>query len=201
MALGLGLGLLGFGSYQAAGGGGLTGAESDGTQLLTAPFDAAGGWTAVLATLTANAALAPDGTTTAASLIEDTGTTYHRAKHNAGNFGSVGAFTFSDYLKMAGRRYALIQVGFIEVYCIYDLQTGVIVTSGNNGGNGTLTGTDIQVGANGFYKCSLSWTTANTYTEVMIATQSAGTFTSGGQNYTGDGASGLYHWRPKLTQP
>ena len=200
MTLSSGLDFVGMGAFTGASG--LTGSESDGTQLLTAPADAPGTWTADEVTRTANAVLAPDGTTTATSVIENTGSLYHRIRVSLGDIGSTGTFTFSAYLKPAGRRYIEIHVqNGPEVYAIYDLQTGVVSTSGTNGGFGTLTSTAIAVGANGYYKCTIVYSTSNTFTDIIVAAQTSASFAIGGQHYTGDGASGFYFWRPKLTQP
>ena len=202
MTLSSGLDFIGMGAFTGASG--LTGAESDGTQLMTATDFTT--WGQFNVTTTANAALAPDGTTTAFSLNEGTATDRHMI--NAAQ--SIGGFsypsTFSIYAKPNGRRYLTIyftsDTG--KWYAVTDLQTGTISVSGNDtGGTGSVTAS-TAAGANGYTKIIMAvtgGTAGNLGWEISMS--NVATFTKdigSSPSYTGTSQL-IYLWRPKVTTP
>lgn len=201
-----GLGLA-MGQNSAALGGSplLDGSESDGTSVLPSS-DFIAGWNYGFgATLTSNSTNAPDGTTTAALLKEDSAT----SRHIIFAQGPVtGSFTASIYLKQNTRRYFQLYIqataGGNAIHAVVDLTTGTITDSGAIA-SGTFTSATIQAAVNGFYKLTLAGTVAagadTPYFICLLsdrATQSPGSTDSGNISYTGNGSSSCYIWRPKL---
>lgn len=170
--------------------------EEQRTNLLTysEQFDNAV-WAKTRATVTANAATAPDGTMTADKLVEDTtasATHYIGLVTNAVTFTAV-THCGSAYVK-AGERSRLQailvdSVGIVSgASTIFDLTAGTVV-SGSQGA--------ISPVGSGWYRISI------------YGTPAAGLTPSGGglrihldngttQTYTGDGTSGLFIWGAQL---
>ena len=142
-------------------------------------------WTKAGATVTANAATAPDGTTTADKLVEDSGVGTHNVRQAASGVTSGIAYTASVYAKAAGRtqtRLVLESAGTIGV-ADYDLTAMTAALSSG-------TAASIAPAGNGWYRLSLTATTNSTSVAVNVRPN-----VSGAQSYTGDGASGLYLWQ------
>jgi hypothetical protein len=181
-----------------------TGAESDGTSMFNGGSGMTSDWITVAATFTTATGLAPDGTTNAALLTESATTNRHIVYQNV---TPTGDQVFSVYAKANGRRYIQLNVaqaddlGRVIVYV--DLQTGT-VTDTEVAGVGVLNSTSVELGANGFYKISVSSnvsaTPYNTY--FTIALSDVATYgsplNSTSPEYAGDGTSGVYLWRPKI---
>jgi hypothetical protein len=145
-------------------------------------------WSRIGSTVTANAIAAPDATTTADKLVEDTSTGAHIA-FQAISFVSGTTYTASIYAK-AGERTRL------NIICV----TGFLVNASFDLANGTILGTPtgtalIETLANGWYRCSVSIAAAATAAgNLQFRLIDTGTNTS----YTGDGTSGLYLWQADL---
>jgi len=96
--------------------------------------------------------------------------------------------------------------GATRGYGYFDLQNGLATDVGKTAGSGisdTPTSA-IAVGVNGFYKCSIAFTTVGSATgTATINTSDVGTYgaplVNDTPSYAGDGSSGIYIWRPKLT--
>jgi hypothetical protein len=158
--------------------------EEQRTNLLTysEQFDNAA-WTKGNLSITANATTAPDATTTADKLVENTALAEHLVVQSGLGTGSK---TVSVYFKAAERTKAYIYFfnatdGVVVSY--FDLSSGTVLS-----GAGVIT----PVGG-GWYRCSLSRT----------ATASDGVYfgpciNSGSTSYTGDGTSGIYIWGAQL---
>lgn len=185
----------------------LSGAESDGTNIATTGFPGlTSGWTSENVTLTTAATTAPDGASTAASIVESTSNNRHIVFY-VHSGAAIGTFTASVYLKNFGRRYAVLQLAddvnnSASVYA--DLQDGLI-TDSEVRNTGAVTSTSIQPAINGFYKVTLVGTlgageTGDRY--LIIGLSDVGTYGAPLEldlpQYTGDGTSGVYAWRPKL---
>jgi hypothetical protein len=155
----------------------------------TQEFDNAA-WVKADATVTANAGVAPDGTTTADKLVENTAANViHRLQASVSLGGSVDAapYVFSIYAKADGR-------SIIRIYdnnqntsgvSFFDLSAGTVVSG---------TGSIVSFG-NGWYRCSVFplrnfSTTAVPRVELV---QSGTTV-----QYTGDGTSGVLLWGAQL---
>ena len=142
-------------------------------------------WTKTRSSISANAVAAPDGTTTADNVVEDTSaSTSHLVQQSTA--GTVGASeTLSVYVKAAGRSWFLLQLG-AGATAYFDVTNGA---TGNVSG-GTAT---IQSVGNGWYKCSLSATRTTNQNNIIYLASANGTI-----NYTGDGTSGIYIWGADL---
>lgn len=149
-------------------------------------------WIKTRAAVTANAAIAPDGTLTAGKLVEDTST---NNTHDVSRFITPpsGAITLFCYVKASGRTQVVLEsfegsVPSNPFSAIFDLSTGTVVSS-----SGLTTSSSIVAVGNGWYRVSASGTSAGTNTAFTIRLVSGGTTA-----YTGDGTSGLYIWGAQL---
>lgn len=135
-----------------------------------------------------NVSIAPSGTMTATKLVESSANSQHKVYKNVTQ-PTAGTYTFSAYVKAAGRTKIQITEGFsVGGGCEFDL-AAVTAASYTPGKNGSIT----PVG-NGWFKVSVSWDfLANTLTYVYMVLMS-GTSAS----YQGDGYSGIYIWGAQL---
>ena len=154
--------------------------------LLQSQF--ASGWIYVAASGTLTANIAPDGTQTAVKLVENAVNTTHYIYQSY--IFTAATFTGSFYLKTAGRTWAriTIQDTVSEIGAYFDLTNGVTGTVDSG-----ITATITSVG-NGWYRCSVSRTTAAGLGYVNSYPCSANA-TAG---YTGNGYSGIYIWGAQL---
>ena len=158
--------------------------------LRSEEFDNAS-WGEANTTVTANAAVAPNGTTTADKLVGSGGTNPFMW---AGGFSDTSAHVISVYAKAAELSWIrLTNENAARSAAWFDLSSGAV---------GTVTGSaspsaSIESAGNGWYKCSLSLPTFSVAasTDVVIAVTNADNTTVG---YTGDGTSGIYIWGAHL---
>ena len=150
-------------------------------------------WVNQNVTITNNATTAPNGTSTAEKIIENTSNGYHQVYQEIFASGSVVGqdYTFSCYAKASERTkisFAL-QTPDISI-ATFDLING---TASITGGSGTA-GVAIESVGNGWYRCSiyrLNTTTGYIYGNLQM---NDGSSTS----YTGDGTSGVFVWGAQL---
>lgn len=151
-------------------------------------------WTLSGATASANSIAAPDGTTTADTLVESVGGTFHLARQDV-TITANSAYTFSLFVKAAGRTSCKLQVSNtlentgsnVDV----NLSAGTVGTV-TNFGTGASSAATITAFSNGWYRVSLRTTidAASTTGRVQVLLSNpVGTI-----SYSGDGASGLYLW-------
>ena len=115
-------------------------------------FEAAA-WTKLNATVTANTAVAPDGTTTADTLTTSGVATAQRIGQNPTN---TGISTFSIYVKAGTAQFVqLIHSSDGNAYANFDVSSGTLGTQGT-GSSSTIT----SVG-NGWYRCTLTFNIAS----------------------------------------
>lgn len=165
----------------------------------TEEFDNAA-WTKSSATVTANATIAPDGTTNADALIENTAVSaFHymvqSVTKSAANIPVAGSF----YLKNKGRQVSFsIQnaAGSSGVGARVNPATGTVTQNATAFGSGFTAGTiSITDVGNGWYRVAM---TATTDTTTIVGFQFVlhnGTSTV----YTGDGVSGAFLWGVQLS--
>lgn len=191
----------------------LNGSESDGTQLLGAgPATLTSGWSTLSATLTANAASAPGGGSTAATLRETVGGIVRHGIYHQPTITGGGTYTYSVYALSVTRRYLQILVatsgGTAATICAYFDLTGAAVTDSRivrNSGTTTIGTPTIQAAVGGFYKCSipgvlLNGTNTNPYFQIMcsdVATYGA-PLEADSPGFVGNASNGLNIWRPKV---
>jgi hypothetical protein len=136
-----------------------------------------------------NVAIAPDGTQTASKLLTTTANANHRIYQSTSlTIGVVS--TLSVYAKAAEYRYVGLLNSFPDGVAVFDLQTGVVSSTGAN-----VTATTITPVGNSWYRCTMtSATTA--YQVKQIAVFNNGT--QSGDVFTGVATSGLYIWGAQL---
>jgi hypothetical protein len=155
-------------------------------------------WSKPGITITANATVAPDGTSTGQTVTESALIETHRLFESA-SFTSGLPYTFSQFIKYIGRQY--VQVNFSSVTTgvrvIFDIQNG-LVTDLLAGGTAPTSASIVSYG-NGWYRLSVTVTpTAEGSITVPLGGNS--TSTGNGQTYTGSGADAFYIWGAQLEQ-
>jgi hypothetical protein len=173
--------------------------------LLTYSEDATNAaWTKVNITATSNTIAAPNGTTTADSILETTANSLHVLLPTASTAVAASTvYTASVYVKSINNQF--IQLVFDDAvtinggYANYDLVNGT-VTSSTNYGTATGLATSITSVGSGWYRITLSTTIgANTsarYAINAIQSGSSGIF----PNYPGNASNGYYVWGMQLNQ-
>jgi len=162
------------------------------TNLLTysQQFDDAA-WSKARASVTADTTVAPDGTTTADSLVEDTTNNSHPVYRTVASLANATAYTWSIFVAPLGR-----------TSCNLAASNTAFGTPGNATfsltGAGSVTASSgctaaIQAVAGGFYRCSITLTTvASGNGDVYIQPF------NGGTNYLGNGAAAIAIWGAQL---
>ena len=160
--------------------------------LQSQDFDTAS-WSKTRTTVTANATVAPDGTSTADKLVEDTTASSTHFTAQSANYTAGTTYTLSVSVKAAGRNWFDIQLPAALMGTIrnafFDVSNGTVgtVTSG-------VTAAIVSIG-NGWYRCSVKFTpTASVGTGSAFLLANADNSIS----YTGDGTSGIFIWGAQL---
>lgn len=158
-------------------------------------------WTNANSTDSANAAVAPDGTTTADSIIEDaTPSVTHYVTQPATGFGANTDYSFTCCLKANTRSWAWLSMvestGSTIALCYFNLGTGAIGTV-SVGANWTHARAYIVSLGNGWYRCYLIGRKTSAGTTITCRMGLATADTVG--VYSGDGASNIFAWRAGLT--
>lgn len=158
-------------------------------------------WTNSNSTDTANTTAAPDGTTTADSLIENSAvTTTHGITQTVSVISSAVDISASVCLKAGTRTWAFIQMtentGPTTVNQYINLGTGALGTAAI-GSNWANQRTSVTALGNGWYRFAMVARKTNAATTVTLSIFLA----TGdvGATYTGNGASLIYVWRPGLS--
>jgi hypothetical protein len=158
-------------------------------------FNSTPTWSTPLrASIAADATTAPDGTSTADTLIED-GTTNSHYVHYATTTWPTGTYTLSVFAKLASgsRRLSLSQAfGGAVGYAIFDLSAGTVAAT-----SGAHTASIVNAG-NGWYRCIVTYTTTSTTARFDFALNAGGA--AGLESYAGDGTSGIHLWGAQLEQ-
>jgi hypothetical protein len=151
-------------------------------------------WTKFRSTVSINAGVAPDATTTADKLIPNNGTTAGGVYNtSAVTIASAAAHTASVYVKAAELGFVFVDANIrgssTNIGLCVNLSTGA---RSNEGASGTYSVTDV---GNGWWRISCSGTSSTTsgFLEVWPL-GAAGSFDS----YTGNGTSGILIWGAQL---
>jgi len=160
--------------------------------LQSQTFDNAA-WTNTQASVSANAATAPDGTQTADTIIEDGSTNVHGNRVTTDiTIVSNSTNTLSLYVKAAGRTVAYLKLSGTTdangVAGTFDLSA--VTATPTNFGTGSGGTASIQALPNGWFRCVITGAINNAET---LARPRLRIF-NGAESYAGDGASGLYFW-------
>ena len=172
--------------------------EAARTNLIIQSQDLSGlEWTKVRSSVSSNATAAPDGTTTADALIEDSSAAATHRMATGASLTVVAAttYTFSCFIKAAGRtRGQLRFVGAADtdgVTIEFNLSAGTASGAASIGTGSGATGS-IQALPNGWYRV---WVTGALNGGLTAANPRVGLEdASGNLAYNGDGASGLHLW-------
>lgn len=148
-------------------------------------------------TQTADAGAAPDGTTTAALMTENSSLGSHYLGRNAGMGVDAGSNrAVSLFVKANGRTRLLLTLfdfSALTNYVRLTVNLTAVTATTSVGGNGVAVHGGIETYPNGWYRITLIGTpnpssVGNLYARLEMQND------SGVSNYTGDGTSGLYHW-------
>lgn len=139
-------------------------------------------------TITANSTAAPDGTSTADTLVEAAATNIFGVRQAATL--AAGTATFSVFIKPNGRNWVqLIVAAGGSGSAFFNVATGAVGTTSS------ATATVTSAG-NGWYRCAITFTAASGSNTLDVRLASADNTTS----YTGDGTSGIFIWGAQLEQ-
>jgi hypothetical protein len=151
----------------------------------TQEFDNAA-WTKTATTITVNAAVAPDGYTTADKLVETATNTQHFINSTGNSVPANTPGTASFYAKAAERSTVVTTASGSSLFLAsFDLLNGVV--SSVTGGTAT-----ISFVGNGWYRCTFTCTTTAFANQAYIHLNSYG-------SYAGDGTSGIFIWGAQLS--
>jgi hypothetical protein len=154
----------------------------------TEEFDNAS-WSKFRANITANAAVAPDGTTTADKLIATNILGSHGVNQAVGTLPT----TSSVFLKAA--EYSHVAIGFNSVTpsaitdSVFDIASGTLVSSGSDVSSHSITSF-----GDGWYRISVSSSGTATTAQCRVSVMSNSTTIA----YTGDNTSGILIWGAQL---
>jgi hypothetical protein len=152
-----------------------------------------GAWFKRSCTITQNAEVAPNGTTTADLVLEQATTDRHGPFNNVGLDPVLGvSYTYSVYAKAAGRSFLVIDAYTnTPAYTWFDLSTGQV---GTNASGSTASITAV---GNGWYRCSVQRvSTSSTAGQLYIGIYAAPSDNT--ISYAGDVTKGIYIWGADL---
>lgn len=151
--------------------------------------------------VTADQTTAPNGTLTADYLAETAVSSTHILVQDVTKAASAIQYTLSVYLKQKERTWAFLQVGDGTFSngsnAWFDLANGVVGTINHTQFTTAFTSvtSSISPAPNGFYRCSITFTTNSATTvESVIGTATADTTI----NYLGVVSNGIYAWGAQL---
>jgi hypothetical protein len=148
-------------------------------------------WTKTRSSISANAAVAPDGTTTADKLVEDTtASNTHQIAGAIITLASASTNTVSVYVKAAERTWCRVaNAGVVSGGAFVNLSTGQFGTI-----EAGVTASSIQSVGNGWYRVSVTGVLAGTSAQWAVQLSTG----NGNTSYTGDGTSGILIWGAQL---
>lgn len=142
------------------------------------------GWGTIRGSVSSTAQAAPDPAKTSYKFTENSGTGGHGIYTNPSQaFDSGVTYTISVYAKAINRSWLRIGAESLVKDVYYNLATGALGTEASG-----CTGL-IYPALNGFYRCSMSWTSDGTNSFNLYAETS-----DNGSGYAGSGVDALYLW-------
>lgn len=157
-------------------------------------------WAPTRASVSSNVIAAPDGTTTADKIVEDSSAaTTHLVLQGFTKAASALVYTVSAFFKSAERSEIRIMLhgttSADSVSAIFN-GSGSIVTAAAAAGTFTAASATITSFPNGWYRCTVTGTT-DTATALNLRLDLS---VAGSPSYNGDGTSGAYVWGVQLEQ-
>lgn len=158
--------------------------------LRSQEFDNAS-WTKTSTTVTANTATAPDGTTTADTLLA---TSTNSSAAQAVTITAGRGIAFSAYLKPLASTWAFLFLsdGTNVIIVWFNLTTGAVGTSTAGAGTLLLAQAQCLPAGNGWYRCSIEATSAT------VTAISAGIVPCAADNTASANTNSLYAWGAQL---
>lgn len=150
-------------------------------------------WSPVRTSVSSNSTTAPDGNSTADTLVEDTANNTHAILQSV-NVTSGNSYTWSVYVKPAGRtnfnlRPSAAQFSAVTAGAVFNLSTLTVTTLGG------CTAASITDAGNGWARviatAACTATAASNFIGYLISTGTT-------DSYTGDGASGVHLWGSQI---
>ncbi|MDR3608201.1 MAG: Ig-like domain-containing protein [Oligoflexia bacterium] len=171
--------------------------------LLNSSNLTAASWTATGGTLTYPGVMAPDGTSSATLLTENTSNSAHKVCQTVSSVTDAQTWSTSFYILPNGRSQFVIYLADAgatanTVYAVVTLTGSGTLNAFNNGGNGTGVSnstvffTQLQ---SGWYRVGFSGKPDTSGTSLIACAQLA---SGGSGSYLGNGASGAYVWGAQL---
>jgi hypothetical protein len=150
-------------------------------------------WTKTASTITANDGISPDGSQNADEITEDTSTSTHRVSKSIVVSGTGVEYTQSVFAKSGnGTRYLRMFRGSGTYnFGVFDLNNGTIYSSGGS----NLISANIENYGNGWYRCSITFTTQFTNISTYFGMQNGSA-----DSYLGDGTSSIYIYGAQLEE-
>lgn len=157
-------------------------------------------WAPTRASVSSNVVSAPDGTTTADKIVEDSSAaTTHLVLQGFTKAASALVYTVSAFFKSAERSEIRIMLhgttSADSVSAIFN-GSGSIVTAAAAAGTFTAASATITSFPSGWYRCTVTGTT-DTATALNLRLDLS---VAGSPSYNGDGTSGAYVWGVQLEQ-
>lgn len=145
-------------------------------------------WSQSGVTVRENGAVAPDGSTTADLLIEDTTTSLKLLRQNNIAVAAGSQNTASVYVKAAGKTTGEVWFwsGSNFIGGRFDLMAGTI--TGLQTGSGAISGATISAATNGYYRITVTGTIDSSSTSAALDLR------LDVSSHAGDGSSGLAYW-------
>ena len=155
-------------------------------------------WGLTNTTVNTNATTAPDGTTTADKITENTSTGAHTCNISLSSTDPTGFTSYSAYFKTDGRDEVSVRLDSATtnyILVLFNISTGTIVSQSDNG-NGTLESSSITDVGNGWFRVTISGIidTSGSTLRVLNSLYNASS------SYTGDGTSGLFMWGVQVSK-
>jgi len=148
-------------------------------------------WGQVNCTVNANTKIAPDGTLTATKIVENTTASVAHYLQEGVTVTTATSYTTTVYMKAGERTWGyILENSGVSAQAYFNLSTGVV---GTVSGTGSPSATITSVG-NGWYRCSMTFTSSGTSAGVRFGPASA----DNTKTYTGDGYSGVFTWGAQL---
>lgn len=175
--------------------------ERAGTNLCirSQEFDNAA-WIKIQATISANSSSAPDGTTTADTLLDNAVNAIHAASGTSFAITANSTICASVYAKPVGRNIAIVVYNGGNYFRqVFDLTAGAAGSS-DVGGAGTLSNAIVERLPDGFFRCSvIGAVNAGAVGAVLEVDLASGT-TIASLTYAGTGSLGAIIWGAQAEQ-